>query len=200
MREVTYRATFQDWVEGYRVGLAHMTLLYWAIWSGILIAAAVGLGMIVLGKGYPTTWPPTTPPPRPLLLSVGLLVCILLAPYLVVSVAGWHLTRCRTVMLQHHHLVSKTRFRSHAIPWNDITDLLDTGRHFCFCQNAPAAVVVPKLAFADPEQAHAFFDQAEDCWRSERRRRDPPPPDAPGVWPPAPRAGDSQELGETPKR
>lgn len=61
------------------------------------------------------------------------------------------------------------------------------------------AFAVPKRAFTTSTEAHTFFDAATACWRKAKGIVPPPASDVSGVWPPAPRAGHSQEPGETPK-
>lgn len=185
MRKVTYRSTLQDWLEAHKTGLSYMSPLHRAELGGAFLLMTAGLAAVVWGKGYPTAWPPGLPP-RALLLSIGLLSLFIFAPYPVLSLVGWYLTRLRTVTLQDRHLVTRTRFRWNVVRWLKVTDILDTGHHFCFCHNVPAAVAIPKSAFADPAQARAFLEQAEHYWRQETGQQDPVPPNAAGVWPPAP--------------
>lgn len=198
--EVSYKRTYRDWQEGYRVGLSHLTPAYRIVWTGLLLLFIAGPILILISDGYPATWPPTGPPSLSVLLSVGFLVGVILASYFTVAVVVGHLNRSQTIQLLPRHFAWKRRLSSNLIPWKDVTDILETGDHICFCQNIPTAVVVPKSAFPDPQQARAFVEQAEHYWRRGTGRKDPSALNALGVWPPAPRVPDSQAQGRTPKQ
>ena len=57
---------------------------------------------------------------------------------------------------------------------------------------------IPKDAFSSSAEAESFFALALAYWRKAKGIAPPPGLDLSGVWPPAPRAGDSQEVGSKP--
>ncbi len=200
MCEVTYRITFQDRIEGYRVGLAHMTLPSRIVWImlGLLFLTLPALN--TTSHHHPITWLLTTRLSPKFLEKVGLLVCVSLASYFASGLTVWQLTKIRTVKLQERHLLNRVLFGWNRIRWREVNAIVETAEHICFCQNVPTAVVVPKSAFPNKEQARAFVEQAEHYWRRGTGRKDPSALNALGVWPPAPRVPDSQAQGRTPKQ
>ena len=67
-----------------------------------------------------------------------------------------------------------------------------TGDYLCFFLGLPTAVLVPKSAFENTEQARAFAEQAVSYWRSATGRQSLLLNPA-GVWPPAPSGAPCQE-------
>lgn len=82
--------------------------------------------------------------------------------------------------------------------WKLFSTVAEEADYFCFV-GFVRAFLVPKRAFNSSAEAYTFFDLASDYWRKAKGIAPPPPPNTYGVWPPAPRAGDSQEPGESPK-
>jgi len=200
MHEVTYKMALRDWQKGFKIGLSHMTPFYRVVWSCFALLMTVGLLLVFSFASYPTPWPPTRLRLTPLLSTMGFILGIILLAYASHIVVIGYLSRLLpvTVRILPLHLTYRCGFLAGLIRWKDVTDILDVGGHVCFCQNFPSATVVPKSAFPNQEQANAFLEQAEHYWRRETGRRDPVPPDVSGVWPPAPRAVDSLELGGKP--
>ena len=91
-----------------------------------------------------------------------------------------------------HHLVNVK------IPWKHFQALTEEAGYLHFFGRG-RVFVIPKQAFPSDAEAGGFFDAAIAYWREAKGIASPPAPDVSGVWPPAPRAGDSQELGRTPK-
>ncbi len=85
------------------------------------------------------------------------------------------------------------------LSWPTIEAVIDDRDCFYFFLEKNNAYAVPKRAFNGSTKAYAFFDAASAYWREAKGIEPLPAPDVSGVWPPAPRAGDSQEPGETPK-
>lgn len=84
--------------------------------------------------------------------------------------------------------------------WPLIMDTVDDRDCYYFFLGRANALAVPKRAFSGPDAALAFYNTARQYWQSGKTLATPNQEASPGVWPPAPRAGDSQELGGTPKR
>ena len=186
MREISFKMTLRDGLEGYRVGLSQMPTRSWIVWGVCLFGTLIGLLLIQWSKGYPATWPPTHLPPHPVLSSMGLIVGIIfIAPVSSTILSSW-LTRSRTVQISPLSFTVRYRVGSVSNPWLNVSAIMDTGEHVCFCQIVPNAIVVPKSAFPNQEQARAFLEQATDYWHRATGRT-LPPLDAAGVWPPAPR-------------
>lgn len=200
MHEITFNMTFRDRLEGYRIGLGHMRLLYRAIWCGVLLLWMVGFILISYGKGYPTTWPLSNLPPRSLALSMGLLLGITLGSIVFTSLVFGYLFRSLTVQVLPMHLAYKRKISSQLVRWKDVNAILVTGEYICFCQDIPSAIVVPKLAFTNQEQATAFCATALEYWHKAKGTAPPPVPDTAGSWPPAPRVSNSVEPGDNRKR
>ncbi len=57
------------------------------------------------------------------------------------------------------------------------------------------AFYIPKCAFDSRAEADAFYQTALGFWREAKGILPPALPDSPGVWPPAPRPGNSAEPG-----
>ena len=193
--EVSYHWTFRGWQEGYRVGLSHLTQLYRLVWCGVLLLIVGCLILTIISQGYPSAWPPTSLPPRAIILHLGQFIGVVSASYLTTALVIGYFTRVRTVQLLPVHLAWKSNWSFNRIPWKDITDIVQTSEHICFCQNIPTAIVVPKSAFRSQAQAITFVEQAKRHWRTETGRNDIPPAENTGVWPPAPRVDDFQERG-----
>ena len=83
--------------------------------------------------------------------------------------------------------------------WPLIVDTVDDRDCYYFFLGRANALAVPKRAFNSPDAALAFYNTARQFWQSGKTLATPNQSDVPDVWPPAPRAGDSQELGGTPK-
>ena len=83
--------------------------------------------------------------------------------------------------------------------WPLIVDTVDDRDCYYFFLGRANALAVPKRAFSSPDVARAFYHTARQFWQSGKNLATPNQEVSPGVWPPAPHTGDSQELGETPK-
>ncbi len=81
--------------------------------------------------------------------------------------------------------------------WQDVLKITETPQDFFLFAKKGKSYIIPKRAFGTPEQAQAFL-QAAETYRSDAKSGLPPPTQE-GIWPPAPRATDSQEPGETQK-
>lgn len=81
--------------------------------------------------------------------------------------------------------------------WQDVLKITETPQDFFLFAKKGKSYIIPKRAFGSSEQAQAFLQAAETYWNSAKMGL--PAPMQEGVWPPAPRTGDSQESGETPK-
>ena len=82
--------------------------------------------------------------------------------------------------------------------WQQFQALTEEGDYLHFFGRG-RVFVVPKQAFPSNAEADAFFEAALGYCREAKGIVTPPDADVSGVWPPAPHAGDSQELGGTPK-
>lgn len=83
------------------------------------------------------------------------------------------------------------------LSWQQIVAIVDDRDCFYLFLEQNNAFAVPKRAFNSSTEACAFFNAALAYWRQAKGIVPPPALDVSGVWPPAPRVGDSQELGET---
>lgn len=84
--------------------------------------------------------------------------------------------------------------------WPLIVDAVDGRDCYYFFLGRANALAVPKRAFNSPDAALAFYSTARQYWQSGKTLATPNQEATPGIWPPAPRARDSQESGETPNR
>ncbi len=189
--EISYKLTWRDRQEGYRVGLSHLLLPYRLVGIGGLLLMPVGMMLILYGKGYPFTWTAANLPLRLMLLNTFLPLGFLLGFFLTTAIGSGFLFRSQVVQLLPLHLAWKKARSSNLIRWKRITEIVDTGEYICFCQNYPTAVAVPKRAFPNQGQSAAFLEQATRYWREAKGLPEPSVPDTAGVWPPAPRPGDS---------
>lgn len=118
--------------------------------------------------------------------------CILLGLCL-----GTLIIRTRTFTIDPEYCRLKT-FMGGKIRWTSFSSVIDDADYFYFV-GWSRIVHIPKRAFDSSAEAYAFFETALGYWRKAKGIAPPPTPDTSGVWPPAPRVGDSQELGEKPK-
>lgn len=131
------------------------------------------------------------------LLAVALSYAVLFFSVLVGLYLGTLITPTTTITIDSEYcrlksfMVAKTR-------WKQISTVSEEPEYFYFV-GWTRAFSVPKRAFNSSSEACAFFNLASDYWRKAKGIPPMPPPSTSGVWPPAPRAGDSQELGGTPK-
>jgi hypothetical protein len=197
--EVIYRITWRERLKGYRIGWSQMTLLYRAVWIVLLLLFFVSQLLRRWLQGYPVAWPlaklPPFPPPSDIAGHVaatgfGLMIgAVLIACF----------SPLRTVQIAPSFLVCKTWGLSNRVRWESLTTILDTGDYICFCRAFPVAVVIPKSAFRREERVNAFLEQATHYWHDATGRTQPLPLDTAGVWPPAPRPGNSVEPGDGPE-
>ena len=82
--------------------------------------------------------------------------------------------------------------------WKQIKAVEEDGRYLYF-RKFWYTFIIPKDAFPSSAEAVAFFETASAYWRDAKGIVLHPTPDVSGVWPPAPRAGDLQEIGDAPK-
>ncbi len=85
------------------------------------------------------------------------------------------------------------------ISWQKVKAVEEDTRYIYF-RKTWQMMTIPKDAFSSSVEAEAFFETALGYWRKAKGIPSPSAPATSGVWPPAPRVGDSQELGEKPKR
>jgi hypothetical protein len=190
---VSYKWTFRGWLEGYRAGMSALTLPYRLVWGGILLLVLGGLALMEIERGYPSTWPPTSLPPRTIVLHLAAFVGICLASSVAEALVLSYFIHSRVIYFLPRQLQGKNIWWSFRIRWKDVTGIVETSDYICFCQKAPNAFVVPKSAFPNQEQVFDFIEQAENYWRHETGRNDVPSAENTGVWPPAPRVDNSQE-------
>ena len=81
--------------------------------------------------------------------------------------------------------------------WKKIQAVEEDGRYLYF-RKFWYTFFIPKDAFSSIAEAEFFFDTALTYWRDAKGTVLHPIPDVSGVWPPAPRTGDSQEVGSKP--
>lgn len=124
---------------------------------------------------------------------LGLLMVFLVAMWVFRKMAT------RTVQITPKGIWVKTEQNALLLKWRYIRYIVEQGEYNCIVNGGLAATVIPKVAFNNPAEAYKFFDTALAFWREAKGIAPPPSPDVLGVWPPVPRTGDSQELGETPK-
>ena len=187
--EVKFNMTWRDWLEGYRIGLSHLTLPYRLFWIGILLLFPSGEMLTLYGRGYPLTWTAANLPLRLMLIHSAMHLGVMLLSVLSTSAILGYFFRRRRVQITPRCLAYKQLWGYNRIRWKDVTDIVEDGHYIFFCQNVPVAVVVPNLAFRCQEQANVFLEQAIQYWREARGILPPLLPDTPGVWPPAPRPG-----------
>ena len=88
--------------------------------------------------------------------------------------------------------------RQTIIKWLAVVGIISTQSGiFLFRKGIFAATFVPVTAFTDPREAQRFYEAATGYWRDAKGIL-PPIADTSGVWPPAPRPGNSAEPGDTP--
>ena len=119
--------------------------------------------------------------------------------FLLFAIAGSAGTQagkaCTTALLE-GGLRDETWPRQTVIQWSAVTGIVCTqGSVFLFRRGIFAATFLPASAFSDPRQAHQFYETAVAYWR-EAKGLPPLVPDTAGVWPPAPRSGNSAQLGD----
>ncbi len=83
--------------------------------------------------------------------------------------------------------------------WREVKSVEEDG-YYIYFRKAWRALAIPKDAFASSREVEMYFHKALFCWREANGIPSPPVPDVSGVWPPAPRHTDSQELGGNGKR
>lgn len=194
---IAYKLTLQDVVEANRVGWPRAGWKCKLYLYGCL--AILFLGLISIAGPYSS-------------LSQFPFIFVRWKPMLeyIYSCLGGTITailiiclfmRSQSMNIMPKHLVLKVKFGRTSYRWCQISDIIDTGSHICFClHTTTAALIVPKSAFLNAEQSQAFIEQAKSYWRSETGQKDPMPLDQSHVWPPAPFTTDSVELSEKAKR
>ena len=187
---VSYKWTLRGWLESFRIGLPSLALPYRLVWGGISLLLLGSLALMEIGRGYPSTWPPTSLPSRSVVLHIGSHVGVVLASSMATALVLSYFTHSRVIYFLPRQLQGKTIWFSFRIRWKDVTSIVETSDYICFCQKVPCAFVVPKSAFPNQKQVFAFIEQAESYWRHETGRNDIPPAENTGVWPPAPRVDD----------
>ena len=197
MREVRFKMTWREWLEGYRIGLSHLMLPYLLFWVSVPLTMMIGLLLILYSKGYPSAWPPAGLPPRPLLFSMAKLSSLVFVGPLVTHTVLIYLFPSTIVQISPRCLAWKLMGSVKRIKWKNVTDVIETAEYICFCQNFPTATIIPKHAFPNREQAQAFLEQSLHYWHDATGRTQPLPLDAAGIWPPVPRSGNSVEPGES---
>ena len=126
------------------------------------------------------------------LLAVALTYAVLFFSGLLGLYLGTLITPRTTIAIDSEFCRLKT-FMTVKSRWKQIATVAEEPDYFYFIGWA-RAFYVPKRAFNSSAEAHAFFDLASDYWCMAKGTTPVPPPNTNGVWPPAPRAGDSQEL------
>ncbi len=104
----------------------------------------------------------------------------------------------RTTITVEPEFLTLSILTTEKLRWKQFSAVAEEADHFYFV-GWKRAFLVPKRAFNSSAEAESFFDTALVYWRKATGIVPPPAPNVSGVWPPAPRAGDSQELGGTPK-
>jgi hypothetical protein len=117
----------------------------------------------------------------------------------LVSMSVFRKMATRTAQITPEGVWVKTEQNTMLLQWRHIRYIVEQGEYNCIVTRALAATVIPKTAYHNPKEANAFIEQAEHYWHQAKGITPPPGPDVSGVWPPAPRVGDSQEPGETRK-
>ena len=85
------------------------------------------------------------------------------------------------------------------IEWKIIAGVVQTETDILLIQNSlGGGTFVPLAAFTDPREAQRFYELAVSYREAAKRGQPLPPSDETGVWPPAPRPGNSAEPGDTP--
>ena len=199
MREISFTITFRHWGEGVRIGWLHLRPLSRGRWLCIPLLMTAGFVLIMLGKGYPASWPPAHLPPRSVALSMGLFLSIVFVPVTSAIVIIGGLTRAQRVEISPNALTFRYKYWSTPLFWKNVVAIEETEECYCFCQETWAAFVVPRSAFPNQEQADTFMEQAMHYWRRETGYSEPQPSETSGVWPPAPQTTGFQEPDSTGK-
>jgi hypothetical protein len=107
--------------------------------------------------------------------------------------------------VEHTVTISKEGYRisrlgSFKSSWRDFSRLAEESDYF-YLVGWRRAIQIPKRAFRSPTEAERFFEAALSYWCEARGLplTPPPNPDTAGVWPPAPRPGNSAEPGDSPQ-
>jgi hypothetical protein len=83
--------------------------------------------------------------------------------------------------------------------WTDFEDIAIIGDLLYFTLKKKRILIIPKSAFANASEAAMFLETARQHWDAAKTRHRYAASATEGVWPPAPRPGNSVEPGDRPK-
>ena len=196
--KITYKMTRLDVQESYRIGIPRMSLGWWLLLTGYLLACASGLLWLLWAEGYHAHWPPTGPFPWHTLAFTLAGLCFGLSTFFPLMLFACLLSPRLTVRIDPLTFTTERGGGRAKLKWKEVREILDTGEYLCFRTYLPAVTVVPRSAFPNNEQARAFAEQAGLYWRRATGRKDPQALNSLGVWPPAPSAANFQASNGKP--
>jgi hypothetical protein len=189
--------TVQDWLAAYRISGSRfrLSLINMTALGIILIVLAVVLAQGVLH--IERLWRVQRVFPWH---SVESLVFSLAPPLAVgpaVSAMVLWLVSARQVVLDELGVTMQSKAGKGIIRWQQIADVTKAGDYVVICLKA-GMIVIPRRAFPDGQAADSAYQKTLSYWRKAKGI----PlsiPDTAGVWPPAPRPGNSVEPGDGPE-
>ena len=190
--------TAQDWVASYRIGSSHLRLAsYHFVLGGTLFLIFLIL-FAVLDDGMKQAWHRHGTSPLHYLWTALPFLAAGPAAFIVLAVPLLWFASDRHITLGNQSVVTQVKGSRTPRHWRLVSCILKEADYIAICSGSFDALVIPRRAFSDDQAAEAFFNAAISLWNRSNNLFAPVHDDA-TVWPPAPRSGNSAELGDGPK-
>ncbi len=201
--EVAYTMGVQDWITAYQTGISRLRPISLGRSSGFLIAVACSLVVALVSYGgYVHAWHSQHSFPWHYvhIMLISSAVGPIAFAFVLWSMSSRRLVLedvCIIVQFKYGGIVRSQYSGKLSFLWQRVSNISQEAEHLTICSENYIALVVPRRAFPNEQAAEGFYTAALAYWHEAKGTMPPPVPEIAGVWPPAPRPGNSAEPGDT---